>query len=406
MRLVLVRLLTASVLGMVLLERPVLDFQAGARTHVLPPATSRLSQSYNRVLAIRELPDGRALMATRDSAVPLLADFQSGVVTPVGRTGSGPGEFREVRSILALGGDSSLVDDQQNARWSILAGARFVRSHPTWRVGWYGPRLAGADTSGGVLELVPIRYGAQAGVQVNQIPQNAESVLVVRHQRALAGSVRAIQRTDTIVRLRGAFRGVRRVQRRLGPDPGKGVGAWFELRAILAGDDQALLFPDGWIAVAWQEPYRVDWRSPVGTWQRGSPLPFVRVPVDEAQRRAAVSREWPRSPDLFAPGDFPSWPRFLPPFLGDALLALPDGRLAVRRTADGRSNEVVYDLIDRNGMLTGRLVVPGNTILLAPGRDALYVLVRDQDDLERVSRHPWPPVTRGGRESETDGTRP
>ncbi len=356
----------------------------------LSAPADQLAESFTRIVAVRELANGTVLLGHRYHPTPLLGDFATGRTSEVGRTGAGPGEYREIRGIFPLAGDSSLVDDPQTPRWSILSGTTFVRSHATWGVGWYGPRLVGADRFGGVLEVRPTAYGRQRGIRVNEIPANAESLAVIRHVRASAGAGGAVERSDTLARIRGAFRGVARLMRTLGKEEGRGIGTWFELRAILASDDQAILFPDGWVAIAFQEPYHVRWRSPDGAWRTGPPLPFVRVPVDELQRTAAIRRDWPRSPRLFSPSDYPYWPRFLPPFLDDALVAMPDGRLAIRRTPDARTSRTEYDVIDRDGRLTGRLVLKGSEHVAAFGARWIYVVTRDADDLDWLRRHPQP----------------
>jgi hypothetical protein len=366
--------------------------QVGVRDLGLGPPSGTLDEGFTRIVAVRELADRRVLLAHRGHPTPLMGDFSTSAVTEVGRAGAGPGEYKEVRAILSIGADSSLVDDQQNGRWSLLDGTTFIRSATTWRVGWYGPRLVGADRFGGVLEVRPSKYGTQPAVRVNDIPTNAESLLVIRHQRSSTPGT-AVQRSDTLAQIRGAFRGVRRLTRPMGDGRGRRAEVWHELRAILASEDQAILYPDGWTAIAYQDPYRVDWVSPDGVWERGSPIHFTRIQVDDRQKKAAVTRDWPRSPDLFSPDDYPSWPRVLPPFLDNALLALPDGRLAVKRTPDARSPGTVYDLVDRQGRLTARLRLAANESVAAFSSAWAYVIVRDSDDLDWLQRHTWPPPT-------------
>lgn len=345
---------------------------------------------FTAIESVRELPNGRALISSQGHATPVEVDFLTGNLDPVGRVGAGPGEYREVRAIFALAGDSSLVIDQRNLRWSVLVGTVVVRTSPTWLVGWIGPRFAGVDQFGGVLELRPTKFGTQPGVLVNQFPENAETLAVIRHVRS-AKPGPAVERSDTVAFIRGAFGGVRRVIRTLGKEQGQAVGVWYELRSILRGEDQAILFPDGWIAIAYQEPYHVRWRSPDGPWRVGGPLPVVRVAVDELQKKAAVRRDHPRAPrDMFSPRDYPSWPQVLPPFLSKALIPMPDGRLAIRRTPNARVDLTEYDLVDRTGLLTARLTMKSNERLVAFSANWVYVVTRDEDDLDWLRRHPWP----------------
>ena len=78
-------------------------------------------------------------------------------------------------------------------------------------------------------------------------------------------------------------------------------------RVPLAGGEEPILFPDGWVAIARIDPYRVDWRSPDGQWTHGAPLPFTTVRLDAREREAfARSHRWARG--------LPTWPETAPAF--------------------------------------------------------------------------------------------
>jgi hypothetical protein len=167
----------------------------------------------------------------------------------------------------------------------------------------------------------------------------------------------------------------------------------YVLRNPLAVGDQALLFPDGWIATAFVAPYRVEWRAPSGAVVRGEPLPFTRQAVDNRIKQQAIDDTWGRpgsTAPKFALTDFPAWPDIVPPFLEDALFALPDGKVAIRRTSLGANRTIQYDIVDRAGKLSGIRRLPPNERIMAFGARSVYVVAVDADDVETLRRHPWP----------------
>jgi hypothetical protein len=346
-----------------------------------------LVSGFERVRQIRELASGDLLVLDGRNATPLLVDLETGTSRAVSRVGDGPGEFRQPSSLIALSGDSTAVVDLH--RWVVLDGARPVATLRAWLAGVYPAQLKGVDRSGRVLEIRPEKYGVQLGTRVTPTHRNAATLLALVHRRASVDNGSAVAGiVDTIAQLRGAFRGVRRHTK---PSrPGR-PAITYELVQELATDDQAILFPDGWIAIAYSDPYRVEWRGPNGQRVGGARLPITRVRVDEFQKRATIVRGWPADSTLFASGDYPPWPDVLPPFLPEALLPSPDGSLVIRRTPDGRLPQTAYDLVSRRGAFTGRIVLKSNKRLVAFGRNAVYVVSRDGDGIETVERHDWPP---------------
>ncbi|HLA89094.1 MAG TPA: hypothetical protein VJL28_01530 [Gemmatimonadaceae bacterium] len=318
-----------------------------------------------------------------------VGDFRSREVEPVGREGDGPGEYREVTRIHALGGDSTLVEDRRRLRWIILDGSRAVATLATWAQGARGPTVAAVDGRGRVLELRASRYGEAAGVPVMQYAANAESLLVLIHRDVIAAMSGRAARSepDTVARLRGRFRGLRVARRGTYRD----APLFFELHNPLGVEEQAMLFPDGWLALALFDPYRVDWITPEGRRLAGRPLPFTPTIVDDRQMRHAIVMWGPGGrQSVFGPTDFPNWPDNLPPFHNDALVAAPDGRLLIQRTSNALEPFTLYDIVDRAGELNGRLKLAANERIIGFGVRSVYVLVITDDDTQRLRRHPWP----------------
>ena len=119
-------------------------------------------------------------------------------------------------------------------------------------------------------------------------------------------------------------------------------GAWH-------GSEVALLFADGWIAIARYRPYRVNWRAPDGKWTLGKALHTEGVAVTKRDKLAYMKRAATKSGTApKSPATFPLWPKFIPPFVGNgAVLATPDGKLLIPRTPTADHPEALYDAVNR-----------------------------------------------------------
>jgi hypothetical protein len=197
----------------------------------------------------------------------------------------------------------------------------------------------------------------------------ADTVAVVR-------AVRTSSAGDTIARIAGPWRPTRSVRKPV--QPGAAPIAWTVVNP-LATYDQALMFEDGWIALVFAQPYRVEWRSPDGRRAGGRALPLARVPVDARQRRAAMAREFAPSVGM-QEDELPPWPDALPPFLVDRIgvLADPAGRVVIRRTPDATRPGTLYDVVDRAGALAGRIALDADEHLVGFGRRSAYVVETDE----------------------------
>jgi len=364
--------------------------QSPAPTALRPPS-AELDEGFSRIGWVRELADGRLIVVDQFERRLVVVDFRTGAVRDIARAGQGPGEVRIIYGLVALGGDSTLVEDRQARRWLIFDGERAVAtviSAPRAPV----PALAGADGRGRLLDIQGFAFRRSPGVPYTPMRVNAESVLVLVRYRERGGRGadpgapgRLASRIDTIARLRGAGRGQTLVWRSAPPP-----ASWWLLENPLAAEEQALLFQDGWIALAFADPYRVEWVTPEGSRVRAAPMAETPVAVDDRVRRALIAWRWPKVTPPFTSDQLPPWPATLPPFLNDALLAAPDGRLVIRRTYNPFAPATSYDIVDRKGTLSGRLVLKANERLVGFGARSAYVVAKDENDVEWLRRHPWP----------------
>jgi hypothetical protein len=349
--------------------------QGGARTTLRPANASHAGElTFASVTSIRELPDGSLLVADRANKRILHLRWDGSEPRQVGRLGDGPGEYRHPGWLYSMGGDSTLFTDEYSGRWIVLRHNRILS---TVSEGGALTRLLGGELAGA-------GRGKVLGLADWSRRARSDSLSVVLVD-LVAG------RGDTIARLKA--RGSVPRFTMLPPtasrrNPGVIFGNPLET------EEQALFFHDGWVAIARLDPYRVDWRSPDGSWTLGAPLPFERRPVDRAERCWAVER---LVQEGVCPEDMSGWPAFVPPFVPRGpnnallpLLAAPDGRLVIARRASRTAPESRYDIVDRGGRLSGVLVLADNEALLGFGRGSIYVLSADGDGVGTVRRHAWP----------------
>lgn len=350
----------------------------------LRPAEAAFDEEFTQVWAIRELSDGRVIVADRRERRLVILDPRDGSTQHVARTGNGPGEFQSIHKLVPLPGDSTLVTDGQNGRWLVLAGDKPVQ---TIAADLPLPKalhtVVGADASGHVIAVhldAEIRMQRMRESREGRPSVDVDSLVILRGNRATV-------RIDTIGRLRSRSQRIKPAERSFG-----GRRIIHLLVNPLETDEQAALFPDGWVALVRLYPYRVDWRRPDGTLQRGAPIATPVYRVDDREKQYVLGERFKigggQAP--LTAGDFPAWPETLPPFLDRALFASPDGRVVVTRTKGAAVPEPRYDVIDRRGVVTGQLVLRPNERLAGFGARSAYIVERDVDDIERIRRHPWP----------------
>jgi len=360
---------------------PVLPCGAQARAGALGAPAATIEHGFTRITGVRELEDGRLLVADAGEPRLYVVDWTARRVQPSGREGQGPGEYRAVGQLHPFGRDTTLLGDGRLGRWLVVVGDRITGAVDYGREQRASlPTAHGAGWRGRLLVSKPTHLRSVEGDALLDERGRADSLLLLRVDVRTG-------RSDTVGRVRGAFRGLRSVRRPV--EPGGPPVGWL-LRNPLAAEEQAVLFPDGWIALARSDPYRVEWIAPDGRRRPGAPLPFTPVPVDDRQKAAAVARRFAAGAG-WTPADMPpDWPRVLPPFLDQALVAASSGEVVVRRTPSAAARSIAYDVVDRRGALVRTFVLPDDERLVGVGRRAAYVVRTARDDVQWLQRRPWP----------------
>ena len=349
-----------------------------------------LAQGFTRIVDIRELRDRRVVLLDADDRLVYIVSATLREATQVGRAGDGPGEYRMPSRLLPLGDDTTAVLDMHNGRLLTIT--------PSGKPG----------------RILDLRYTSDGSP--SQPPSASD---LANHFYARARPVRlspdgALEVADSAAILRWTLNGRPDTAAFIADDPER-----YQLRGGFVRSSPITPFEprpswtvgaDGRIAVVYPDPYHVVLFAPNRSSTEGPTLPHDPIRVTEEHKqvhRAEAERPRPtmqariNDPQSAAitmirwPFREPSeWPEFLPPFLVDAVIQFdPDGNLWVQRTTPSPT-DARYDIIGRDGKLHHVVQLPAGTRLLGFGPGTLYVVRRDDVDLEYLDRYARPTFDR------------
>lgn len=354
-----------------------------------PDAT--FPEPFTQVASIRELPNGKVMIADpRDKVVQLL-DLSAGTQVKVGREGQGPGEYAVPAELIAMPNGETWVNDLMGRRFlSIDATGKPGRTITLPGSGSGGISFAGrgtaADAAGNVyLQASPFNLGGPTAA-------SPDSLAIHRWKPTQESfdTVAWFIGPRTSVQSSGGA-GNRSVQVRVG---GGKAFAPLEVWGVAA---------DGSVARVIPSPYRVIWYPAASTKGVAGPTqPYTPLKVTDADRDEENERRKRAVPTIIAIGGGrgaarpPAAPALgpddfeptKPPFVGQgAVLVAPEGEVWVRRTGPAGQAEITYDVFDRSGNLARKVSMSRDRQLVGFGKGAIYVVRTDsEDDLQYLER--------------------
>ena len=365
---------------------PIVSSAQSVPRAALGRAEAQLPDPFDDVTAVRELSDGRVIVADRSAKTVTLADFRSGAATAIGREGQGPGEYAFPAGLVALPGDTTLLVDPGQRRFLVIgpdAKPKALLSFPGNMMGLL--RVRGSDRQGRIYF-----QGSELGGPMEAGAPLPDSAPVLRWDRAR-------DRIDTLGRIK-----VPALQR--------ATSGSANARSVLvrmqpfSPQDDWTVAPDGRIGVVRVGDYHVEWWPPAGAKVNGPVVAYQKVAVSEKDKersREATARAFrglqvqiggrrggaasPRPPAL---GE-PDWPAVKPPFRDGTSQVAPDGSLWVQRYGAADA-PLVYDVFDASGRLARQVVMPKSARLVGFGARGMYVATKTDDDLETLARYPRP----------------
>lgn len=356
----------------------------------VPKPAREIAEPFTLVSGAVERRPGVLIVADGLEAELATVDFAAGTRTKLGRQGSGPGEYRSVGALMRLQGDTIWAYDAGQNRLNVFL--------PDLTPGTPLPLISFDATTRTVL-IEPIfgdrrgrvyASGLAVGGATAQGFQMPDSVDLVRVDPREAGSRTSLTRLRFPTSGRPQMRNEGTTVHYTSPHPG-----------FVASDAWAV-FPDGRIAIVRGATYAVEFIGADGTRKAGTPVPYDRIPVTEADKSAemeaakremkdqsrAAQRTMPPGMTLNIIVTEPAfWPAEYPAVSPLGALAAPDGRLWVRRATPERTQRERWDVIDAAGKLVARWQLPPKTNLVAIGEGGvIYTVRKDVDDLRYVQR--------------------
>ena len=223
-----------------------------------------LPVDFTQIRGVRELSDGRVLVSDRLDKGVVVADFARGSTTAIGRTGSGPAEYRLPTGLSPMPGDSTLLVDEGNQRLAVIGpDLKIHRSFNLMIPGIGVPLGARAMDRQG-------RYYLQIPGWLNGPRGGTDTIVVIRFDPRA-------QRVDTLARIKGS------TPRKNTMKPGIPY-------VLFAPQDVWNVTPDGRLGVVRSSDYHVDWRDADGRVTSGPRIPFERRPVTLEDRMAHTRR--------------------------------------------------------------------------------------------------------------------
>jgi hypothetical protein len=394
---VLTRRRVSGLPALVVAALALVSFSAPAVAQVrLDQPTGTLTQDFGSIQTVRELPDGRVLVADPLGKALYAVDFDAGTRTQVGAEGQGPQEYRQPDAVWPLPGDSTLLVD--------LGNGRLVALGPSLKFGPTRP-IAQGDFQPGqplVLAIPQAVDGSGAtyfrsmggGLGGGELPDSGDILRLPRHGGA----------AETVAR----FKLQKRILHRSGGANRQNVS----MEVIpLSPEDAWGVAADGSVVIARSGDYHVEWIARDGSVTRGQPVVYDALPIDDAEKKEYLA-EQARSgggigvqvqvvdgrPSMsFQRGgpapkreiDQYTWPDRMPAFYGGRIPVDREGRAWVRRHVKA-GQPSTYDVFDGRGARVGTvLLAPGDKVV-GFGDGAAYVVRFDDMDLSYLERYALP----------------
>jgi len=360
-----------------------LAINVDAQVVKLDRPTATITDAFSFVRGMRELRDGRLLVADYVEQRVVAVDFSTGTTRDVATEGAGPANIRLPMGLVPIRGDSTFAIDYGNNRLLVLApDGRPVR---TWVLEQPGRLFnRGYDASGAILYAVP---GWSEG-------PNALSNDSVRIVRWRPGS-------DELT-VAAVVQGTRmRVDRSPSMEP----------RIPIVGfgsQDSWVMSSDGEIIVVRATPYRVDHIGADGRIRSGPAQPVTTRPITTADKRRLVTEfgasapqsgrgpngtmgrpPLPTASEIARWIETTEWAANHPPFDASQVYAAPEGRVWVRRGSDP-SVAPLYDVFDRTGARVQQVELPrGRSVRLVTAR-GVYAVAESEDGVQSIERYRLP----------------
>ncbi len=358
--------------------------------------TAVFPEDFGAIQTIRELPDGRVLVADPLSKALYAVDMDGGTRPIIGREGEGPEEYRQPDAVWPLPGDSTLLVDLGNGRLVAL-----------------GPDLSFGPT-------IPIAVGEfqRGSPLVLAIPQGVDGAGNI-YARVMGGGMGggAFPDSADILRIHRESQTSEpaakfKVQDMTQTTTGGANNQNISISPIpLSPEDAWGVAPDGSLILIRSGDYHLERIAPDGTVSHGPAVPFDPIRIGTAEKEEYVADlgragggisvgvdmrngEMSMSFSRGGPGtrreiDGYTWPEEKPPFYSGRIPVDLRGRAWVRRHVEA-GDPSTYDVFDSAGMRLETVLLEHGKRVVGFGPSGVYVVSFDEFDLNYLERYAMP----------------
>jgi hypothetical protein len=350
---------------------------------------------FGAIQTVRELADGRVLVADPLSKALYAVDMDAGTRTVIGTEGEGPEEYRQPDAVWPLPGDSTLLVDLGNGRLVLLGPELEFGPTMPITVGDFQPGqplvLAipqGVDGMGNL--FIRVLGGGMGGAP---LPDSAE-ILRVRRESRTTEKVAMFKVQDMTQRTSG---GANNQNVAISPVP-------------LSPEDAWGVAPDGSVVLARAGDYHLERVKPDGAVSKGPAIPFEPVPIRTGEKEehmaelgrsgggirigvevvnGEMSMTFGRGAGTARQIDQYTWPEVKPPIYSGRIPVDPSGRAWVRRHVRA-GEESTYDIFDEAGNRVATVLLESGKRVIGFGAQTVYVVSYDEFDLNFLERYAMP----------------
>ncbi len=300
---------------------------------------------------IRELSDGRLILPDPGERVVHLLGADGRPLGTIGTQGGGPGEFQLPLHVMALRGDTTLLNDREQQRFLVIGpDGKPVRTIP------WPTMQRGSD-------------GLQNGMQGDGLGNIYFPRSVLRGDPGVTPLLRwnpANGQVDSVQ--------VLAMPKTVRSEPRPGVTS----TSIVPYDEGDVwgVAQGGAIAVVHPREYQLEWRAVDGTINRGTAIPYRAAPVTAEER----TEDFGPNTDLPIPTTKPAVTR-------TGILVSPRGEVWVSRYPAPGEERGRWDVLSKDGKLLRSLTLPGRRTIIGFGRNLVYVVRYDDDDIQHLEAY-------------------
>lgn len=362
----------------------------------LGEAEAVYEESFSVVSTVRELPDGRVLVADALGQVLVRLDLDAGAADTLGRVGEGPAEYRQPDAVWPLPGGKTLLVDLGNGRLTELSPELEFGDTRPYAVGEIGP---GRELVLAIPQAVDDRgrlyFRSFGRMGAGGMASDSAYILRLDLESEEVDSVGRIKLPGTTTRTTGSGNNQ---NTSVSPIPLSAADAWG-----VAGDGRVVIVRTG--------DYHVDWIGTDGDVVSGPAVAYQAVRIGRGKQE-----EWAHTRSETGGGlgisleivnnamtmtasrggasndddlDQYDWPDVAPAFYGRPVPVDPAGRAWVRRHLDA-GEAPQYDVFDGAGERRVVVHLPPERRVVGFGDGKVYVARMDEYGLQYLERYALP----------------